>query len=434
MVITVIILLALADLGFYVWADRRLSRVPGATLWRGLLFAVLGTQFVLLLWWVLFPRTLSRLGGWFWTPMTMWLYLWHLLILPVTVVLLLLGHLVWGAGRLAWRQTDRRQDGTHDGAVAPAPAPASAHHLQPGPAAARPIREATILEDPADPLPAPSRRRFLGAAVALAPQAALAYSLVVANEQAGHFRVRRMTLPLRQLPKALDGMTVTHLSDTHAGRFIREREFENILQVTADLSPDLILFTGDLIDFNLMDLPMAQTAMRRIERIAPLALCVGNHDLFENGPAFRQRVRTAELALLVNEVQTVEVRGQKIDLLGLDWGTSQSQRVADIDGHMRRLLSRHAGPSDRFSILLAHHPHAFDQAAAAGIPLTLSGHTHGGQIMLTEQVGLGRVFKYWSGLYEKGDQKLVVSNGVGNWFPIRVNAPAEIVHLTLTCG
>jgi predicted MPP superfamily phosphohydrolase len=82
--------------------------------------------------------------------------------------------------------------------------------------------------------------------------------------------------------------------------------------------------------------------------------------------------------------------------------------------------------------LLAHHPHSFDAAAQAGFPLILSGHTHGGQIMLTSQVGLGRVrFRYTSGLYEKPGSKLIVNNGLGNWFPLRINAPAELVHITL---
>jgi predicted MPP superfamily phosphohydrolase len=91
---------------------------------------------------------------------------------------------------------------------------------------------------------------------------------------------------------------------------------------------------------------------------------------------------------------------------------------------------------DAFPILLAHHPHAFDPAAAAGIPLTLAGHTHGGQLMLTESIGFGpQMFRYWSGPYRNPNgSTLVVSNGVGNWFPLRVNAPAEIVHLTLRRG
>ena len=87
---------------------------------------------------------------------------------------------------------------------------------------------------------------------------------------------------------------------------------------------------------------------------------------------------------------------------------------------------------DAFPILLAHHPHAFDAAAEAEMPLTLSGHTHGGQLMLNEQLGFGpAMFRYWSGLYQRGQSKLIVSNGVGNWFPLRTNAQAEIVHITL---
>jgi predicted MPP superfamily phosphohydrolase len=97
---------------------------------------------------------------------------------------------------------------------------------------------------------------------------------------------------------------------------------------------------------------------------------------------------------------------------------------------MPRLLAKRQ--PDAFPILLAHHPHAFDLAAEAGVPLTLSGHTHGGQLMLSRKLGFGPLmYRYWSGLYARGNSQLLVSNGVGNWFPLRVHAPAEIVHVTL---
>jgi predicted MPP superfamily phosphohydrolase len=82
--------------------------------------------------------------------------------------------------------------------------------------------------------------------------------------------------------------------------------------------------------------------------------------------------------------------------------------------------------------MLAHHPHTWDPAVAHGIPLVLAGHTHGGQVMLTNSLGAGPLrFNYWSGVYEREGSTLLVSNGVGNWFPLRVNAPAEINHITL---
>jgi predicted MPP superfamily phosphohydrolase len=169
--------------------------------------------------------------------------------------------------------------------------------------------------------------------------------------------------------------------------------------------------------------------MRQLARIAPMAMCVGNHDLFENPTAFRTKVTAADIGLIVDDTMPLTLRGQRVDILGLGWGTPEYPRAHGIESHMAGLLGK--GRGDAFRILLAHHPHAFDPAAAMGIPLTLSGHTHGGQIMLTPNWGAGRVFKYWSGLYEHGPAKLVVSNGVGNWFPLRIGAPAEIVHLTL---
>jgi len=126
-----------------------------------------------------------------------------------------------------------------------------------------------------------------------------------------------------------------------------------------------------------------------------------------------------------------------VQLLGLRWGASgqavHSPRARSdeaIADSMQVLLKQRR--PEAFAVLLAHHPHAFDPAAEAGIPLTLAGHTHGGQLMATPHVGFGPwMFRYWSGLYARSASRLVVSNGVGNWFPLRVNAPAEIVHLTL---
>src|SRR5579864_4998980 len=116
--------------------------------------------------------------------------------------------------------------------------------------------------------------------------------------------------------------------------------------------------------------------------------------------------------------------------MGLRWGANHGDPRAmssrgdqAIANSMEELLQQRN--PDAFPILLAHHPHAFDYAE--NIPLTLSGHTHGGQMMLTREIGFGpAMFRYWSGLYQKADRALIVSNGVGNWFPLRVQAPAEI--------
>jgi predicted MPP superfamily phosphohydrolase len=161
----------------------------------------------------------------------------------------------------------------------------------------------------------------------------------------------------------------------------------------------------------------------------------GNHDLFIGREEFDSRVKASGIRLLVNETEQLTVRGHPLQLLGQRWGGPVFRRregndSGPIAASFEELIALR--DPEAFPILLAHHPHAFDPAAAAGLPLTLAGHTHGGQLMLNEETGFGpMMFRYWSGHYTEGDSHLIVSNGVGNWFPLRTSAPAEIVHLTL---
>jgi predicted MPP superfamily phosphohydrolase len=159
-------------------------------------------------------------------------------------------------------------------------------------------------------------------------------------------------------------------------------------------------------------------------------MCEGNHDLFDDRLGFERGVKDAGVPLLLNESEILRVRGHKVQLLGIKWGgISADRRDAGIAAHVNAVAELR--DDDALPILLAHHPHAFEAAAARGIPLTLAGHTHGGQLMLGE-LGAGPIlFKYWSGLYRDLGASLVVSNGVGNWFPLRIGAPAEILHLKL---
>jgi hypothetical protein len=277
--------------------------------------------------------------------------------------------------------------------------------------------------------PVPSRRQFLRTALVAAPPVATTTLTGVSLSQLNGFRIRPMHLKLSQLPPALDGLTIAHVTDIHAGRFTGEAVMLRIADATNNLHADLVLLTGDLINHALSDLPNALDIVRRLDARHGVYMCEGNHDLLESRLGFEQGVKQSGVVpLLVNESTTLTIRGCPIQLLGLRWGPGRGD--VGIASSMRELLAQRV--PDAFPILLAHHPHAFDPAAEAGIPLILSGHTHGGQLMLSPNLGFGpMMFRYWSGLYERSASKLVVSNGVGNWFPLRVNAPAEIVHLTL---
>ncbi len=242
-------------------------------------------------------------------------------------------------------------------------------------------------------------------------------------------RVRELTVSIKELPTALDGLRIAHVSDTHVGKFTRGAVLDEIVAATNRLEADLVLFTGDLIDNTLHDLPLAVRMLQRLRPGSGLFVIEGNHDLFEDPTGFEKGVRAGGLAMLRNEAATVTVRGVPVQILGVVWNHAAEQMNQDVD-QVAALRDPAA-----FPILLAHHPHAFDRAADLGFPLTLAGHTHGGQLMLTPEFGAGpAMFRYWSGLYKKAGRALVVSNGTGNWFPLRVNAPAEIIHLTLRKG
>lgn len=283
---------------------------------------------------------------------------------------------------------------------------------------------------PADTRGGLSRRQFLGVALAAAPPLLDLSLASIAMRQLDRFRIRRFVLPIADLPSDLHGLTIAQVSDMHVGRFTSGRVLREMVRVVNEFRADLVLLTGDLINDALADLDHGLELVRSMEGRSGIYLIEGNHDLIENGAEFERRVKQSGVPFLLDESAIVTIRGAPVQLLGLSWTRVRENRDAAIAASVHRLMSQRQPES--FPILLAHHPHAFDAAAEASLPLTLSGHTHGGQLMLNEQCGFGpALFRYWSGLYSKGASRLIVSNGVGNWFPLRVRAPAELVHLTL---
>ena len=344
-------------------------------------------------------------GGWAsarrhldWVPLWVQatIYIWHLVFLPLSVIGWIVAGAVNTVRRVAIRQT------------------------------AASARLATA--DEADPR-AMSRRTLLLASLAAVPPllsvGATSYGLV----QSRRFRTRQQTLWIPGLPSALDGFRIAHVSDTHIGRWSTPEFIENLVGETNAMEADVVLFTGDLLDISIEDLPAGIAMIKRLRARQGLYMIEGNHDLIDSGVRFRYEVESSGLNFLRGTTAFIEHRGVPVQLLGLPW-THDEQLMREHVGMVAQ--QRQAGA---FPILLAHHPHAFDAAAEAGLPLVLSGHTHGGQIALTRGINAGRLlFRYVSGVYQKPGSTLLVSNGAGNWLPFRVNAPAEIIALTLRAG
>jgi len=400
-VIVILILMLLTNLAWWRWAHRHLSKLRRRRIFQWVLACFMLLQILGLTLTFLTRARLSVLP----VP-AIWMaaiYLWHMIFLPPILVGLILFVFAKAVGWIAsWCRGDARPP------TAASPANGDGH-------------------------PMLTRRQVMGATLAALPPLFATSAVVRAVSQLDDFRVRRITIALAALPKALDGMTIAQVSDVHVGKFTNGSILRRITETTNALRPDLVLLTGDLIDFSQRDLPAGLDVVRRFDPRAGLAMCEGNHDLFEGREAFDQQVRAAGVPLLIDETMSTRVRGTPVQLLGLQWGPRRGGGEAVIESSMDRLNALR--DPEAFQILLAHHPHAFDRAAREHIPLTLAGHTHGGQLMLSEITGFGpAMYRYWSGLYRQNDSALVVSNGVGNWFPLRLNAPAEIVHITLRVG
>jgi predicted MPP superfamily phosphohydrolase len=257
-----------------------------------------------------------------------------------------------------------------------------------------------------------SRRNFLYAMLyGAAPVTAL--GMGVHGLASSHdLRVRDISIPIAGLPPELGGFTIAHVSDLHSGIFVGADRLKIISDGANDLKADLVTITGDIINLDMMEFPPALKAIKAIESRHGTYLCEGNHDCLAGDSVVMQACNENNLPMLSYQNVILPIRGHRIILAGLPWMKTGFEGQPAIVSNL-------------------FPAHLFDIAESTDLVLT--GHTHGGQIMLTDHIGLGPLFfKYWSGLYQRGTTSMLVSNGCGDWFPCRIGAPAEIalIHLT----
>lgn len=376
------------------WATWRMRKLGVRPHWRALLITSTSLVLGAYLWIICYRMDTVAIPAPSW--MQALILLWGLVFLPLIALPMMTGWSILSAAKSCTRK------------FFPLPAPSEPHTEKP--------EAATAI----------TRRQMLGTTALALPMLGTFGATAISIPQRNHFRVRDITVRIPGLPAALDGARIAHISDTHVGKFTNGKVLRELAETTNKLKADLVLLTGDLIDHSISDLPEALDMVGRLDPRSGLFMIEGNHDLFEGVAPFVDGVRSRGIPLLRNETSGVRVNGHPVELLGISWNRGEGRTAESVDA-----VADMRDP-DALPILLAHHPHAFDRATERGIPLTLAGHTHGGQLMLTPGIGPGpMMFRYWSGLYQKPASSLVVSNGAGNWFPLRTAAPAEIVHIIL---
>lgn len=241
------------------------------------------------------------------------------------------------------------------------------------------------------------------------------------------YKIDHVILPVKNLPPNLDGLTISMISDIHSGMYMLEDDMHNYMKVVNDLKADMIFIPGDFITSkNREILPLAKAFSGLKSKYGTYA-CLGNHDFFANPAYITEKLRENGMKVLRNETEELEIRGAKLMLSGVDDG-----RHADFPK-----VSYEASSLNTARILLCHKPYYFENALAGGYDLMLSGHTHGGQIVLLDLFGTkltpaALVSPYVSGKYKLGDALMYVSRGIGTvGLPIRVNCPPEVTLFTL---
>lgn len=288
---------------------------------------------------------------------------------------------------------------------------------------------------PEEAPPDPSRRAFLRTAVVASTGAAAALGVRGAEQAYGDPDITRLPLAFPDLPPGLDGLRIAHLSDLHAGPLAGF----GILRRWRDLAererPEILVFTGDLVDSRPEELAPFLDAFRGFRPPLGSFAVLGNHDYFDDPRPLWRDLEEAGIRCLENRSALVRRSGATLAVMGL-------QDPMARNGRFRRMVfgpgprpteAARELPEDAFRLCLNHRPSEWAQALSAGARLTLSGHTHGGQINPVPGFSSALLIgPRTGGLYREGDDLLYVSRGLGVvGLPLRIGAPPEIALITL---
>ena len=241
------------------------------------------------------------------------------------------------------------------------------------------------------------------------------------------FTVEEVAVRIPGLPRALDGYTIAQISDIHVGLLVREKDIAAGLDKLAGTKSDLVVITGDIVDFDPQYIPMAARALSRIRARDGVYAIYGNHDYYTGARAVADALESVGIQVLVNDARLIRPNdGGGFALLGVD--DLRAMRMGGAGPRLDRAMS--LVPDDRPRILLSHQPQTVD-IWAGRVALQLSGHTHGGQFNPGFRPA-DFVLRYVAGRYEVGGSTLWVNRGFGVVGPpARVGAPPEVTKVLL---
>ncbi len=271
--------------------------------------------------------------------------------------------------------------------------------------------------------PDASRRRFLK----LAGSATLAVTPSIlgiksAMESAFDLEVTHRVLKIRNLPAGLENLKLVQITDIHAGEFMDKTMMDRIVRESNAEDPDIVFLTGDYVSYSKEFVHLFAESFSQLKSRFGIYGNLGNHDYWAGPDMIAKKLQDMGVDVMGNERRLITIHGSSFNLISVeDEMTAKPDLTKALKGVETSVPT----------ILMSHGPKMFDQAAAADIDLTLSGHTHGGQVVLdfvvTQFNPTALFYKYVRGHYVKNNSQLYVSRGLGfTGPPFRLNSVPEI--------
>lgn len=283
-----------------------------------------------------------------------------------------------------------------------------------------------------------SRRSFLQYSAAAVPLLAATTSLV--GNAGGHLclQVTSHDVTCPSLPPYLENYKIAQISDCHIGTFFSIDQLREAVLRAAGSGAQRLEITGDLID-ELSLLPQCQAVL---QELAPyfrdgIDFCYGNHEYYRGLPQITAMLEKTPVRILRNSSFRVQgLPGQRESdrpfyICGSDYSFAKEEEAFAAERRRYTEKALQYVPQNAFVLFLAHHPAFFDETFAKNIPLTLSGHTHGGQFALLAPLVQAVGFKYLRGMFKNGSAWGYVNRGTGHWLPFRFLCSREVSVFTL---
>lgn len=272
------------------------------------------------------------------------------------------------------------------------------------------------------------------ARAALATAAALLLVLTVAGFLGSRrLVVRQLEVRIPRLPTAFDGFKLVQISDLHVGPHTPPRFLRRVASLVQNAQPDLIAVTGDQVDDFARDVEDFNRAFESLQAPSGVYAIPGNHDVYAGWSAVRQGLAAAGFGVLENRAIPLERQGERLWIAGTgDPAAKNWPRGGGVAPDISETLAEI--PSNEPVVALAHNPALWPSLAEHGVDLTLSGHTHYGQLAIPGRnwCMASPFLKLAMGWHRKGHSLLYIHPGSNYWgIPFRLGTPPEVTALTL---